>query len=70
MLSVRLDAETEERLDALAKSTGRSKSYYVREAILAQLDDMEDRYVAIERLERPAERVPLEDLERELGLED
>lgn len=69
MLSVRLDAETEERLEALAKSTGRSKSYYVREAILAQLDEMEDRYVAIERLERPADRVPLDDLERELGLD-
>lgn len=69
MLSIRLDPETEHRLDELARSTGRSKSFYAREAILRHLDDMEDRYVAIERLENPAGRVTLEELERELELE-
>jgi RHH-type rel operon transcriptional repressor/antitoxin RelB len=69
MLSIRLDHDTEERLERLAATTGRSKSFYVREAILAHLEDMEDRYIAIQRLERPAKRVPLEDLERELDLE-
>ena len=69
MLSIRLDDDTEERLERLAATTGRSKSFYVREAILAHLEDMEDRYIAIQRLERPAKRVPLEDLERELDLE-
>lgn len=69
MLSVRLDSETERRLDDLAKATGRTKTYYVKEAIRAHLEEMEDRYVAIQRLEEPAERVPLEDLERELELE-
>lgn len=69
MLSIRLDSDTEQRLERLAATTGRSKSFYVREAILAHLEDMEDRYIAIQRLERPAKRVPLEDLERELDLE-
>ena len=69
MLSIRLDPDTERRLEKLARSTGRSKSYYVREAIQAQIEEMEDRYIAIERLENPAERVALEDLERELDLE-
>jgi RHH-type rel operon transcriptional repressor/antitoxin RelB len=69
MLSIRLDDDTEQRLERLAATTGRSKSFYVREAILAHLEDMEDRYIAIQRLERPAKRVPLEDLERELDLE-
>lgn len=69
MLSIRLDDDTEQRLERLAATTGRSKSFYVREAILAHLEDMEDRYIAIQRLERPAKRVPLEDLERELELE-
>jgi hypothetical protein len=36
MLALRLPAEIEQRLDALAKKTGRSKSYYAREAILRQ----------------------------------
>ena len=68
MLSVRLDPVIEERLDALARKTGRTKSYYVREAILEHLEDMEDRYLAIERLENPAKRWTLEEVERELDL--
>jgi RHH-type rel operon transcriptional repressor/antitoxin RelB len=68
MLSIRLDPDTEERLDQLARETGRTKSYYVREALLRHLEEMEDRYVAIQRLETPGERVPLEELERELDL--
>jgi predicted transcriptional regulator len=34
MLALRLPEEIEIRLDALAKATGRAKSYYAREAIL------------------------------------
>jgi len=70
MLSVRLDPDTERRLDDLARTTGRTKSYYVREAIVAHIEEIEDRYIAIQRLEDPAERIPLEELERELELED
>jgi RHH-type transcriptional regulator, rel operon repressor / antitoxin RelB len=69
MLSVRLEPQIEERLDALARATGRTKSFYVREAVIVHLEEMEDRYIAIERLERPAERIPLDELERELDLE-
>jgi RHH-type rel operon transcriptional repressor/antitoxin RelB len=69
MLSVRLEPQIEDRLEALARATGRTKSFYVREAVLAHLEDMEDRYIAIERLERPAERIPLDELERELELD-
>ena len=69
MLSVRLDPEIEERLAALAARTGRTKSYYVREAILEHLEEMEDRYLAIERLETPARRWPLDEVERELDLD-
>jgi RHH-type rel operon transcriptional repressor/antitoxin RelB len=69
MLSVRLEPQIEDRLEALARATGRTKSFYVREAVLAHLEEMEDRYIAIERLERPAERIPLDELERELELD-
>lgn len=69
MVSVRLDPEIEARLDALAEKTGRTKSYYIREAIVEHLEEMEDRYVAIERLENPTRRWSLEDVERELDLE-
>jgi RHH-type rel operon transcriptional repressor/antitoxin RelB len=50
MLAIRLPEEIEKRLDALAKETGRTKSFYVRQAILEQLDDLEDIYIAEKRL--------------------
>lgn len=37
MLALRLPPDIEERLSALAKATGRTKSYYAREAILEHL---------------------------------
>ncbi len=69
MLSIRLDAETEKRLERLAERTGRTKSYYAREALLEHLDEMEDRYIAIERLESPDRRWSLEELEEGADLE-
>lgn len=51
MLAIRLPAEIEDRLEALAKATGRTKTYYVREAILEYIDDLEDVYLAEKRLE-------------------
>lgn len=74
MLSVRLPEELEQRLEALAKATGRSKTYYVREALIQKLEDMEDLYLAEAVLERIAsgeeKTYPLADLERDLGLAD
>jgi RHH-type transcriptional regulator, rel operon repressor / antitoxin RelB len=71
MLAVRLDAETEARLDALAARTGRTKTFYAREAIVTHLDDLEDFYLAEERLRdfRDGDAIPLADLKAELGLE-
>ena len=46
MLAIRLPAELERRLDALAKRTGRSKSYYARAAIVEYLSTLEDNRVA------------------------
>jgi RHH-type rel operon transcriptional repressor/antitoxin RelB len=69
MLSVRLEPEIEGRLADLAAKTGRTKSYYVREAIIQFLEDMEDRYIAIERLEHPAKRWSLDELERDLDVD-
>jgi len=51
MLAIRLPKDIEERLEKLAKKTGRTKSYYVREAILEHLQDLEDIYIAEKRYE-------------------
>ena len=64
MRTLRLHAEIEQRLDALAKKAGCSKSYYAREAIVRQIDDIEDYYLARRRLARGRPRVTLESLER------
>ena len=46
MVAVRIPKEIEERLNNLAKRTGRTKTYYVREAILEHLDELEEIYLA------------------------
>ncbi len=51
MLAIRLPADIEFRLETLAKATGRTKTFYAREAILKYLDDLEDIYQAEKRLE-------------------
>jgi RHH-type rel operon transcriptional repressor/antitoxin RelB len=66
MLALRLPPEIEERLDALAKKTGRTKSFYAREAIVRQIEDIEDYYLAQRRLKRGGSRVTLEAMERDL----
>ena len=62
------------RLNDLAKRTGRSKSYYAREAVIEHLEDLEDVYLAEQRLiEIRAGRskpVPLEAVVKENGLDD
>ncbi len=51
MLAIRLPETIEKRLDRLAKRTGRTKTYYAREAILQHLDELEDIYLVEKRLE-------------------
>lgn len=71
--SVRLPHETEERLDRLAASTGRSKAFYLRELVTAGLDRLEWEYsVAQNAVEIRAGRrqtVPSDEVRRALGLE-
>ncbi|NLY26127.1 MAG: TraY domain-containing protein [Alcaligenaceae bacterium] len=73
MLAIRLPSEIESRLEALAKATGRTKTFYVREAILEHLDDLEDLYLAEQRLldirAGRSQTVPLEEVMKRYGME-
>lgn len=74
MLAIRLPEEIEARLDKLAKRTGRSKTFYARQAILEHLDDLEDLYLAeqvVRRIQSGEERTfTLDEVEARLGLAD
>jgi len=69
MLAVRLDPETEDKLNRLAHETGRSKSYYVKQAIENYLEEREDYLLALAVLERDEPRKPIAEVRKDLGLE-
>lgn len=74
MLAIRLPEDIENRLTALARTTGRSKTFYVREAILEHLDDLEDLYLAEQRVadyrSGKTQAVPLGEVMQHYGLGD
>lgn len=73
-VSIRLPDDVSMRLQDLAQLTGRSKTFYMIEAIREHLDDLEDLYIAENRLiEIRAGRsktYSLDEVERSLGLAD
>jgi RHH-type transcriptional regulator, rel operon repressor / antitoxin RelB len=71
-LAVRLPQELAAELEQLARETGRSKSYYARQAIIEFLEDRAAylRAVATLERERGQPNLTLEEVKRELGLDD
>lgn len=70
--AIRLPDETFNRLQELAKRTGRTTTYYIREAIQEHLEDLEDIYfseIAIEKMKRGKDEI-LESKEFWHGLEN
>lgn len=70
MLGVRLDKETEERLENLCQKTGHTKSYYAKKAIKQFIEDREDYLLAVARLEENNPRISFDEVRKELGLND
>ncbi|MBL8581360.1 MAG: CopG family transcriptional regulator [Rhizobiaceae bacterium] len=71
MLTVRLPSDIEERLEAVARKIGRTKDEVVVEAIIEEIQDLEDGLVAIERLQSgDAEYFTLDEVRERLGLKD
>ena len=64
MLGVRLDRETEGKLNRLAQETGRSKSYYVKQAIQNYLEEREDYLIALAVIERDEPRKPIAEVRK------
>ena len=74
MLSIMLPESIERRLEKLAKRTGRTKTFYVHEAILQHLEEFEDLYLAERSLLRihrgEKSSIPFADVVKRHGLED
>jgi RHH-type rel operon transcriptional repressor/antitoxin RelB len=70
MLALRLPPDVEKRLDDLARKTGRTKSFYAREAILEHIDDLEDLYLAKQRVEANGPRISLDEMIEKYNLDD
>ena len=72
--SIRLTPETEQRLNALATMTGRSKAFYLRELIERGLDELEALYIAEQRLidlrAGHSKTVPLEEVMKRYDMAD
>jgi RHH-type transcriptional regulator, rel operon repressor / antitoxin RelB len=73
-VSLRLPDEVFERLGKLAKQTGRSKTFYMIKAITDHIDDLEDLYLAEQRLidaqSGKSKTYTLDEVEHNLGLVD
>ena len=73
-VSLRLPDDISSRLNSLAERTGRSKTFYMIEAIREHLDDLEDLYIAEQRMVEiragRSQASTLEEVERRLGLAD
>jgi RHH-type rel operon transcriptional repressor/antitoxin RelB len=72
--SIRLPDDIEHRLDFLARQTGRTKAFYIREMILEKIDDIEDYYLAADILERVRKgnetTFTAGEVRKDLGLDD
>lgn len=71
--TIRIPKEIETRLSHLSEQTGRSKSFYIKEALLEHITDLEDVYIAEKRLEDiragRTKTIPLQEVMKEHGME-
>lgn len=74
MLTLRLPKELEDRLDRLAKETGRTKTFYIKQAIEGKIDEIEDIYLSekvIEDIRAGKEKIySISEVKKDCGLED
>ena len=72
-VSLRIPDDLSNRLTKLARKTGRTKTFYMVEAIREHLDDLEDLYIAEQRLiairEGRSKTIPFEEVMKKYGVE-
>ena len=72
MAALRMPEDLSARYDRLARSTGRTKTFYMTEALLGSIDRLEYEYGILQQVEDwragRLETVTLDELEESLGL--
>lgn len=72
-VSLRLPVELVERVSLLAKTTGRSRTFYMQEAIKQHVEDLEDLYLAEQALidirSGKSKTIALEDVMKRYGMD-
>jgi RHH-type transcriptional regulator, rel operon repressor / antitoxin RelB len=74
MLAIRLPKDIDDRLARLAQETGRTKTFYARQAILSLIEDLEDAYIAEKAWKEfkasGEAAIPMEEVMKKYGLVD
>ncbi len=70
MLAVRLPPDLDNQLTLLAEETGHNKSYYVKRAIANFLEDHADYCIAVSRLEENLPSIDLNEVKKQLGIDE
>ena len=65
-LPVKVPEEIYNRLARLASKTHRTKTFYVREALISYLEDLEDTYLALERVKNPGKIYSMAEIVKDL----
>jgi predicted DNA-binding protein len=70
MTTVQIPDEIAHQYEDRARAAGCDTETFIREALIAQLEDLEDVELALERLKNPQPSLSLEEVKRNLGLDD
>ena len=70
MAAIQIPDELAEQIDQAAQRAGETRDVFLREAVQSRLDDQDDVAIAAERLKNPGKRLTLEQVKRDLCLDD
>ena len=70
MTNLQVPDELSRCFEKLAHDSGRDKQDYMLDPLSSYLEDADDMRIVSERLAHPGRRITLEEVERNLGLED
>ena len=70
MTAIQIPDELAEQIEQAARFAGETRDVFLREAVQSRLDDLEDIAIATDRLKNPGKRLTLEQVKKDLGLDD